>query len=212
MTRIAVAAALSVGLHLAGAAVLLLRPTPAPAPLADKPVTVEVMRLAAVMGPKPKAAVAQPVVAAKKTRSSPREQTRGDAVVATSEPTASAPGPNESPVPEAPEAPAAPVAEAPAPVAATPVVLDTGALSRRLQEVAVRCYPAAARRFRQTGEAEVKFCLDGAGTLASAAVSKSSGSELLDQAARGCVVPGAAPFGAEAHGHCFTLPVRFGAP
>lgn len=106
---------------------------------------------------------------------------------------------------------AAPPAPAAAPTSGAPPApsLDTAELSRRLQAVAARCYPAAARRFRQTGEAEVRFCLDAAGVLAEATVSRSSGSDLLDQAARGCVVPGAAPYGAEARGHCFTVPVRF---
>ncbi|MBS1153506.1 MAG: hypothetical protein H6Q89_5204, partial [Myxococcaceae bacterium] len=87
--------------------------------------------------------------------------------------------------------------------------LDTAALSRRLQQVALRCYPAAARRFRQTGEAQVRFCLDGAGALRESKVIQSTGSALLDHAATDCVVPGAAPFGPETFGRCFAVPVRF---
>jgi TonB family protein len=88
-------------------------------------------------------------------------------------------------------------------------VLDTTALSRRLQETASRCYPPAAKRFRQSGEAKVYFCLDGAGAVSTLTLASSSGSTLLDQAVTGCVVPGAAPFGPEAFGRCFTVPVRF---
>gem|GEM_PF-2178326 len=87
--------------------------------------------------------------------------------------------------------------------------LDTAALSRRLQTVALRCYPAAARRFRQTGQAQVRFCVDGAGALRESKVTQTAGSSLLDHAASDCVIPGAAPFGPEAFDRCFTVPVRF---
>ena len=59
------------------------------------------------------------------------------------------------------------------------------------------------------GEAQVRFCLDSHGALRESTVSSSSGFELLDVAASKCVVPGAAPFGAETFGRCFTVPVRF---
>ena len=91
----------------------------------------------------------------------------------------------------------------------SPGGLDTADLSRRLQEGALRCYPRASRRFLQQGEVKVRFCLDGAGTLHEASVATSSGFEGLDLAATRCVVPGAAPFGPETFGRCFTLPVRF---
>lgn len=87
--------------------------------------------------------------------------------------------------------------------------LDTSEFSRRLQEGALRCYPVAARRFRQTGEAKIRFCVDAAGALSQSVVAATSGSDLLDRAAIECVLPGAAPFLPGAFGHCFTLPVRF---
>ncbi len=63
----------------------------------------------------------------------------------------------------------------------------------RLAEAARRCYPAAARRYRVTGEVQVSFCLDGRGGVSQVAASRSSGSALLDRAAVDCVVPGAVP-------------------
>jgi TonB family protein len=87
--------------------------------------------------------------------------------------------------------------------------LDTSILSGRLQRAALRCYPAAARRFHQTGQAQIRFCLDGSGELSDSSVIVTSGSPLLDTAARDCVIPGAAPFGPEAFSQCFTVPVRF---
>ena len=87
--------------------------------------------------------------------------------------------------------------------------LDTSELSRRLQAGALRCYPSAARRFAQTGEAQVRFCLGETGGLGEVTIASSSGSQLLDRAATGCVVPSAAPFGAQTFGRCFTVPVRF---
>ena len=102
-------------------------------------------------------------------------------------------------------------AASPGPEANSPdgAPIDTTALSRRLQQVALRCYPAAARRFRQTGEAQIRFCVDPEGTLREVTVVRSTSSELLDHAAIDCVVPGAAPFGPETFGRCFTVPVRF---
>jgi TonB family protein len=81
----------------------------------------------------------------------------------------------------------------------------------RLAAMADRCYPQAARRFSQRGTVELSFCLDAKGATASSEVTRSSGAELLDAAARGCVLEGAAPFEPEAASHCFTVPVRFGA-
>jgi TonB family protein len=83
-----------------------------------------------------------------------------------------------------------------------------GELHRRLAEAAVRCYPAAARRFRLTGEVPVHFCLDAAGTATALSLEGSTGSPLLDRSALECVVPGAQPLsGFEG---CFLVPVRFG--
>jgi protein TonB len=82
----------------------------------------------------------------------------------------------------------------------------------QLVRVAARCYPAAARRFRQAGEVLVHFCVDQAGAVASSEVHRSSQSPVLDGAATQCVVPQAAPFPPGAFGRCFDVPVRFGAP
>ena len=49
------------------------------------------------------------------------------------------------------------------------------------QLAALRCYPAAARRFRQSGDGQVRFCLDPAGALKDSTVAQSTGSELLDE-------------------------------
>lgn len=80
----------------------------------------------------------------------------------------------------------------------------------RLAAAADRCYPAAARRFQQRGTVHVSFCTDASGAAASATVTASSGAELLDTAARTCVVESASPFPREASAHCFSVPVRFG--
>ncbi len=81
----------------------------------------------------------------------------------------------------------------------------------RLAAMAEGCYPAAARRFQQRGTVQLSFCLDARGGTASSSVTQSSGAELLDAAAQGCVVQKAAPFPPEAASHCFSVPVRFGA-
>ena len=80
----------------------------------------------------------------------------------------------------------------------------------RLAAVADRCYPAAARRFQQRGTVQLSFCIDPNGGTASTSVTQSSGAELLDAAARGCVLESAAPFPREASARCFSVPVRFG--
>ncbi|MBL8954826.1 MAG: TonB family protein [Myxococcaceae bacterium] len=102
-------------------------------------------------------------------------------------------------------APAAP-APPPAPAART---FDVTALHAQLAESARRCYPAAARRFRLTGDATIDFCLDAGGSLKSTSLARSSGHELLDAAARDCVIAGALPFPADASGGCFSVPIRF---
>lgn len=81
----------------------------------------------------------------------------------------------------------------------------------RLAAMAEGCYPAAARRFQQRGTVQLSFCLDANGGAASTSVTQSSGAELLDAAAQGCVVQKAAPFPLEAAARCFSVPVRFGA-
>ncbi len=80
----------------------------------------------------------------------------------------------------------------------------------RLAAVADRCYPAAARRFQQRGTVQLSFCTDVNGGTAKARVTQSSGAELLDAAARGCVLENAVPFPREASARCFSVPVRFG--
>jgi TonB family protein len=83
-----------------------------------------------------------------------------------------------------------------------------GELHRRLAEAAVRCYPAAARRFRLRGEVPLHFCLDAGGAATALSLEGSTGSPLLDRSALECVVPGAQPLsGFEG---CFLVPVRFG--
>jgi len=80
----------------------------------------------------------------------------------------------------------------------------------KLAAAAERCYPPAARRFRLQGVTGVRFCLDAAGALGPVSVERASGADLLDAAARDCVVSGAAPFPAAAAATCFSVPVRFG--
>lgn len=80
----------------------------------------------------------------------------------------------------------------------------------RLAAAADRCYPAAARRFQQRGTVQLSFCTDAQGGTANASITHSSGAELLDAAARGCVLESAVPFPREASARCFSVPVRFG--
>jgi protein TonB len=80
-------------------------------------------------------------------------------------------------------------------------------LAARLAAAALRCYPAAAVRFRLRGEALVSFCLGEDGAARSAGVVRSSGSPLLDRAALECVLPGALPVAGAAG--CYELPVHF---
>jgi TonB family protein len=87
---------------------------------------------------------------------------------------------------------------------------DPAALHSKLAASAQRCYPAAARRFSLTGEAQLEFCLDENGALGSHTLTHSSGQSLLDSAALDCVLQGAQPFPAEAFGGCYSVPVRFG--
>jgi TonB family protein len=224
VNRSLVAAGLSVALH-AGALLFFARevsPAVVTSPAAsEKPLQVEVMRTGLVSAaPRPAAApVAVAPVAAPARAVARRPETIAPAGVPQARPSAITREEESGDVEEGglmggvPD----PVGGDPAPstvaeskgARGADAPLDTAALSRRLQQVALRCYPAAARRFRQTGEAQVRFCLDGAGALRESTVVHSAGSDLLDRAARECVVPGAAPFGPETFGRCFTVPVRF---
>src|SRR5690606_10900391 len=65
---------------------------------------------------------------------------------------------------------------------------DLSQLQHALARSAERCYPASARRFRLTGEAKVRFCLDDNGTVSALALTRSTGKPLLDDAAERCVV------------------------
>ncbi len=85
----------------------------------------------------------------------------------------------------------------------------TARVHARLAAAARDCYPAAARRFRQLGRVPVRFCV-GANLAAERLVLSPSGLALLDDAARECVVPRAAPFPAEAATRCFEVAVDFG--
>ncbi len=86
-----------------------------------------------------------------------------------------------------------------------------GLVHARLAVMAEQCYPPVARRFAQRGTVEVSFCADAEGKAVSVVVTHSSGVNLLDKAASGCVVERAAPFPPAAYGLCFQVPVRFGA-
>ena len=212
-----VAAGLSLALH-AAALFALGRGRAAGAPALappSAPVQVEVMRLAGIVpsgrgaagGASRTSVPARPALMAKSLAARIAVAPGGELPVA---PVGEEAPANEAPTPVSTSAPegASPAAVAlPGPAGAT--ALDTTELSLRLQQGAAHCYPAAARRFRQTGEASVHFCLDGAGAVRALTVATSSGSPLLDEAATGCVVPAAAPFGPVTFGRCFTLPVRF---
>ncbi len=86
----------------------------------------------------------------------------------------------------------------------------SGLVYARLTMMAEQCYPPVARRFAQRGTVEVSFCADAEGKAVSVVVTHSSGINLLDTAASGCVVERAAPFPRAASGLCFQVPVRFG--
>jgi TonB family protein len=112
-------------------------------------------------------------------------------------------GPHPDPLPQAGEgAPSG---------SAIQKVDDAALVHARLAEAARRCYPAAARRFRQHGTVTVSFCADSSGGVIDAAVKESSGAQLLDDSALHCVLATAAPFPPEAASHCYAVPVRFDA-
>jgi TonB family protein len=80
----------------------------------------------------------------------------------------------------------------------------------RLQTAATSCYPATARRFHLTGKTVVSFCVGLEGRAHKIAVSQSSGTTVLDEAATQCVIEKSLPFPLETSGHCFEGPVNFG--
>lgn len=109
------------------------------------------------------------------------------------------------------------VAPAPRPAPAsqdseTPEVNVNALVHARLSSAAERCYPAAARRFRQRGTVTVTFCGDLDARIVNGAVAQSSGASLLDAAAQNCVLAQSSPLPVEAASRCFSVPVRFGAP
>ncbi len=80
-------------------------------------------------------------------------------------------------------------------------------ISRKLAESAARCYPRQARRLRAEGTARIRFCIDERGEPKEAQVVESSGIALLDEAALGCVLSGAAPLPRVPD--CLAVPVNF---
>lgn len=67
------------------------------------------------------------------------------------------------------------------------------ALLAHLRAHAKRCYPAPARRRGIQGVVGLSFCIDESGMPERMRIERSSGSALLDEAARSCVIEGAAP-------------------
>jgi hypothetical protein len=84
-----------------------------------------------------------------------------------------------------------------------------GELNRRLAWSAARCTPPGAVRSSRSDAPEVPlhFCLDAAGRPSAVGLEGTTGSDLLDRAARECVVPGAAPL--PPLPGCYTVAVRF---
>ena len=84
-----------------------------------------------------------------------------------------------------------------------------GALSQRLAWSAARCAPAEVVRTTRHAIPGVPlhFCLDAAGRPSDVGLLGTTGSELLDRAARDCVVPGALPLPPVPG--CYTVEVRF---
>ena len=83
------------------------------------------------------------------------------------------------------------------------------ALSQRLAWSAARCAPAEVVRTARHAVPGVplRFCLDAAGRPSEVGLLGTTGSELLDRAARDCVVPGALPLPPVPG--CYTVEVRF---
>ena len=84
-----------------------------------------------------------------------------------------------------------------------------GALSQRLAWSAARCAPAEVVRTSRHAIPGVPlhFCLDAAGRPSDVGLLGTTGSDVLDRAARDCVVPGALPLPAVPG--CYTVEVRF---
>ncbi|MGV3621844.1 MAG: TonB family protein [Archangium sp.] len=80
----------------------------------------------------------------------------------------------------------------------------------RLAGLARGCYPAAARRFRQKGSVGLRFCADERGVITDSRMLATSGADLLDTAAKTCVLENASPLPIEAASSCFSVRVRFG--
>jgi outer membrane biosynthesis protein TonB len=84
-------------------------------------------------------------------------------------------------------------------------------LGRRLAQSAARCTPSEAARVGWSRDrglgVPVHFCLDASGRPTDVGLQGSTGSDLLDRAARECVVPGAVPL-PPAPG-CYTVEVLF---
>ena len=83
------------------------------------------------------------------------------------------------------------------------------ALSQRLAASAARCAPAEVVRTVRHAVPEVPlhFCLDAAGRPSEVGLLGTTGSDVLDRAARDCVVPGALPLPPVPG--CYTVEVRF---
>jgi TonB family protein len=205
VVRLLIAFAVSLAVHVALGAVSLVRPAPAialppPAQIATR------VALFDVIDTSPQPSPPSPAAAAPAARSS-RPTPHPVAPAENGEVPDTAPASEEA-APE-PSGPAEVAAQGPA-AAAAAKTFDVTSLHAALAESARRCYPAAAKRYHLTGEAQVDFCLDAVGALTSLKLSKPTGQDLLDAAARECVVASAMPLPSEAAGGCFTVPVRFG--
>ena len=121
-------------------------------------------------------------VVAQETQASPPPS--GEAVAEPAPTTAPQEGTQEAPHPDPPPVGAGKVTD--------PGPDVTALVHARLAAVADRCYPAAARRFQQRGTVQLAFCTDANGGARSTDITQSSGAELLDAAARGCVLENAA--------------------
>jgi len=95
-------------------------------------------------------------------------------------------------------------ADGPPQASPDPALLE--ALHQRLAAAAKACYPRAARAFRLRGAAPLRFCLDGKGSAGPVSLLGTTGSPLLDRAAKDCVVPGALPLPGTG---CYTVTVEF---
>lgn len=84
---------------------------------------------------------------------------------------------------------------------------DHAALLAHLRRNTGRCYPRAARQRRTEGVSDVAFCLDAAGMPTRVELRRTSGSQLLDDAAVDCVVRGSAPL--PARELCASVPIDF---